>query len=163
MTQAELKLRGSGKIDAEPGQTLAEFDGQGDLESADKLAAWLVVQRQATPPMTPLAKTPPQPPEEGHEVEQSSLSAADKQRKVDANGGEEESEFVLVDSSSSTIKGGGIAYNFFDGVPVSIKPPGYGRERRLRHTIASRLSVLPYVSHPLIVQILIESDASLPD
>jgi hypothetical protein len=128
-----------------------------DLGSADKLNTWLDLQSKNSSPKADLKR------DDSSGVEVGSLNVADQERKIESTNGASEKGEVIVTSSSSTLKGGNLQYNFHDGIPISIKPPGYARERLLRHTIASRLTGLPYVSHPIIVQILIESNGTLPD
>lgn len=143
-------------VDVPPGHLKLDSseDGKEDLESAVKLNSWLDSHCKSPQSMKSSANG-----SSGLDI--GSLTLADHQRKLEHVATEASDKIVT--SSSSTLKGGNLQYNFHGGVPVSIKPPGYARERLLRHTIASRLTGLPYVSHPLIVQVLIESDANLPD
>jgi hypothetical protein len=150
-------IKADDRVDVDPGllrQDSSDIEDE-DLGSADKLNTWLEHQ------ITSSSKADLKKDDSGLEV--GSLTVADQQRKINSTNGASEKGEVIVTSSSSTLKGGNLQYNFHDGIPISIKPPGYARERLLRHTIASRLTGLPYVSHPIIVQILIESNATLPD
>lgn len=90
----------------------------------------------------------------------SSLSSAARDRQL---AGSEDGPTAIaaaaVVSSSSSLLGGTIHVVG----EKRVKPPGYAKERMLRHIIAARLAPIPFILKVVSIQVLVDGEGHLPD